>query len=208
MIFNRHSELDGSHAILSPSGYSWLNYENEEDFYRRFKSTYAQAIGTSIHALAKDLIENRIKLSDSDKKLVTVHLIQDGIPRSIIEPNDWFQTLKAYVNDAIGFRMTPEVPLVYSLNAFGTTDAISFRDDILRIHDLKTGITPAKMDQLLCYAAYFCLEYKVKPKDIQTNLRIYQKENVMVLDPEPDDISTIIDKTIAADKVISKFRED
>ena len=31
---------------------------------------------------------------------------------------------------------------------------------ILRIHDYKSGITPAKMDQLMIYAALFCLEYK------------------------------------------------
>ena len=207
MIFNKHSELEGNHAILSPSGYSWLNYKNEEEFFRRFKAAYAQAIGTSIHGLAKELIENKIRLSKGDKKIALLHLIEDGIPRSIIEPDDWYDTLIAYVNDAIGFRMTPEVPLLYSPNAFGTTDTISFRENVLRIHDLKTGVTPAKMDQLILYAAYFCLEYKVKPKEIETHLRIYQSHEVLILDPEPEDILDAMDQTILADKVIAKFRD-
>ena len=207
MIFNKHSELEGNHAILSPSGYSWLNYKNEEQFFKRFKASYMQAIGTSIHGLAKELIENKIRLNKNDKKIVTLHLIEDGIPRSIIEPEDWYDTLVAYVNDAIGFRMTPEVPLLYSPNAFGTTDAIAFRENVLRIHDLKTGVTPAKMDQLILYAAYFCLEYKVKPKEIETHLRIYQSKEVLVLDPDPQDILDAMDQTILADKVIAKFRD-
>lgn len=207
MIFNKHSELEGNHAILSPSGYSWLNYKNEEEFFRRFKAAYAQAIGTSIHGLAKELIENKIRLNKGDKKIALLHLIEDGIPRSIIEPDDWYDTLMAYVNDAIGFRMTPEVPLLYSPNAFGTTDTISFRENVLRIHDLKTGVTPAKMDQLILYAAYFCLEYKVKPKEIETHLRIYQSHEVLILDPDPEDILDAMDQTILADKVIAKFRD-
>lgn len=207
MIFNRHSEIEGSHAILSPSGYSWLGYGTEEEFFKRFKSSYSQAIGTSLHSLAKTLIDGRIRLTKTDKKTAIVHLLEDGIPRSVIDPDDWYDTLSVYVNDAIGFRMTPEVPLLYSINAFGTTDAISFRDKILRIHDLKTGITPAKMDQLMLYAAYFCLEYHVDPKDIETHLRIYQSKEVLEYDPEPIDIREVMDKTIAADKVVSKFRE-
>lgn len=207
MIFNKHSELEGNHAILSPSGYSWLNYKNEEQFFKRFKASYMQAIGTSIHGLAKELIENKIRLNKNDKKIATLHLIEDGIPRSIIEPDDWYDTLMVYVNDAIGFRMTPEVPLLYSPNAFGTTDAISFRENVLRIHDLKTGVTPAKMDQLILYAAYFCLEYRMKPKEIETHLRIYQSKEVLILDPDPQDILDAMDQTILADKVIAKFRD-
>ena len=60
------------------------------------------------------------------------------------------ETLLPFVNDAIGFRMYPEIILYYSINCFGTTDAIIFDEfnKILRIHDFKSGITPAKMDQL------------------------------------------------------------
>ena len=84
------------------------------------------------------------------------------------------QTLNMYVNDAIGFKMTPEQILYYSDNCFGTADAILFRNNFLRIHDLKTGKIPAHMEQLEIYAALFCLEYKVKPADIEMELRIYQ----------------------------------
>lgn len=207
MIFNKHSEIEGSHAILSPSGYSWLNYESEEDFFRRFKSSYAQAIGTALHEFARKCIERKRRLNKSHRDLAIFYLQDAGIPRSVIDPNDWFDTVAAYVNDAIGFKMTPEVPLLYSANAYGTTDAIAFKSNVLRIHDLKTGITPAKMDQLILYAAYFCLEYHYKPKDLETHLRIYQSNEVLEYDPPVDDIQIAITKTIEADKVISKFRE-
>ena len=54
------------------------------------------------------------------------------------------ETVCMHINDAIGFRMEPEVVLKYSLNCFGTADAICFRNKTLRIHDLKTGESPAK----------------------------------------------------------------
>lgn len=206
MIFNKHLDLEEAHAILSPSSYHWLNYDNEDAFFDRYRAIFAQAIGTSLHSLSKDLINHRIRLNKGDKKILLVHLLGDGIPKAVIDLDIWYPTIMNYVNDAIGFRMTPEVPLVYSENAFGTTDAISFRDDILRIHDLKTGVTPAKMDQLMLYAAYFCLEYKINPKDIQTKLRIYQSGQALTFDPEWEDISEVIDKVIRADKVIQKFR--
>lgn len=68
------------------------------------------------------------------------------------------KTLNAYVNDAIGYKMIPEQILFYSDNCFGTADAIVFRNGLLRIHDLKTGVIPAHMEQLEVYAALFCLE--------------------------------------------------
>ena len=75
---------------------------------------------------------------------------------------------------SIGFKLTPEQVLYYSSNCFGTADAISFKDKFLRIHDLKTGVIPAHVEQLEIYAALFCLEYKVKPQDIGMELRLYQ----------------------------------
>jgi len=111
-----------------------------------------------------------------------------------------------YVNDAIGYRMTPEQVLFYSRNAFGTADAISFRDGLLRIHDLKTGISRVSMIQLEIYAAFFCLEYDVKPNDISIELRIYQSNDVVVEEPNPDDIFHIMDKTVAFDACIEDLR--
>ena len=111
-----------------------------------------------------------------------------------------------YVNDAIGFKMDPEVILYYSDNCFGTADAISFRNNELRIHDLKTGITPAKIEQLQIYAALFCLEYRVDPKQIYIELRIYQFDKVMYDNPSPEDIMTIMGKIIQNDKTIEKLK--
>ena len=81
--------------------------------------------------------------------------------------------------------MTTEVCLFYSINAFGTADAISFRNNTLRIHDLKNGRTPASIKQLEIYAALFCLEYSFNPRDIDIELRLYQLDEVLVENPIP-----------------------
>jgi hypothetical protein len=181
MNFNKHSDLIGEHAFLSPSKHYWINYDEE-----RMVSSYGkyQAVrkGTELHDFAAKCIKLRQKL-----------------PKSKI-------ALNMYVNDAIGFRMFPEQPLFYSINCFGTTDAISFREDILRVHDLKTGVSPVSIDQLKVYAALFCLEYLVKPFDITMELRIYQTENIVVDFPTPEDISGIMEKIIVFDARIEKLK--
>ena len=112
------------------------------------------------------------------------------------------------MNDSIGFKMTPEQPLYFSDNCFGTADAIGFKNDILRIHDLKTGITPVSMNQLFVYTALFCLEYGKNPKDIRAELRIYQNDEVSICEPEDSQIERIIDKILIFDKTINKIREE
>ena len=181
MNFNAHSDIVGRHAFLSASNYHWTNYTNE-----KLDSTYLNFLavqrGTVLHDFARQCIELRQKLPRSNK------------------------TLNHYVNDAIGFRMTPEQPLFYSDNCFGTADAICFEKDFLRIHDLKTGVIPAKMRQLEIYMALFCLEYKIKPFDIGAELRIYQNDEVVVGEPDPKDILAICDKIVAFDKRIDKLK--
>jgi hypothetical protein len=113
-----------------------------------------------------------------------------------------------YVNDAIGYQMIPEQPLFFSENCFGTADAISFKNGLLRIHDLKTGVTPAHMEQLKIYAALFCLEYNVKPGEIDTELRIYQFDDVDICEPAVDEILPIMDKIITFDKLINKIKTE
>ena len=113
-----------------------------------------------------------------------------------------------YVNDAIGYRMTPEQPLYYSENCFGTADAIAFRDGFLRIHDLKTGVTPTHIEQLIVYAALFCLEYRTKPSDIEVELRIYQNDEVLIHNPEVDEIAPVIDKIISFDKLLKQIKAE
>ena len=181
MNFNEHLKLQGQHAYLGASKYHWLNYSDEKvaESYSKFLAT---ARGTKLHEFAAQCIRLPQRLPRSEK------------------------TLNMYVNDAIGFKMTPEQVLYYSENCFGTTDAISFRNDFLRIHDLKTGETPAHMEQLLIYAGLFCLEYNVKPTAIGMELRIYQFDQVIVHNPEPDEVFHVMDRIITADKIISNIR--
>ena len=104
--------------------------------------------------------------------------------------------------------MSTEKILYYSDNCFGTADAISFRNNCLRIHDLKTGEIPAHMEQLLVYAALFCLEYKFKPSEIDIELRIYQNDDYLVYNPTAEDIVPIMDKIISFDKLINNIRRE
>lgn len=178
MKFNQHFNLIGRHAMFSPSQYHWINYD-EDKLVSRYYSFKAVEEGTELHDLASKLILHGVRLPKNKK------------------------TLNMYVNDAIGYKMTVEQPLYYSEYFFGTSDAICFDKKLLRIHDLKTGATPAHMEQLEIYAALFCLEYQVKPQDIEIELRLYQSDEVNVENPEPDLIQSIMDKIKLFDKVIS-----
>ncbi|WP_303041985.1 DUF2800 domain-containing protein [Turicimonas muris] len=182
MNFNRHSNLEGQHAFLGASKYHWINYDESKvaESYSKFLATQK---GTVLHEFAAQCIRLGQKLPKSQK------------------------TLNMYVNDAIGFKMTPEQPLFYSENCFGTADAIAFRDDLLRIHDLKTGITPAHMEQLMIYAALFCLEYKIKPAEIAIELRLYQNNTILYHNPTVEELVPIIDKIVTFDKIINKIKE-
>lgn len=181
MVFNDHSKLVGMHAFLSPSSYHWLHYD-EDKLDRMWTSAMAAKRGTEMHNLASELIRLGVKLPQSSK------------------------TFNMYVNDGIGYRMTPEQPLYYSDNCFGTADCAAFRRNQLRIHDLKTGITPASMDQMRIYAGLFCLEYKFRPFDIKIELRLYQLDGVKVLEPDPDEIMHVMDRIRTYDKRINDMR--
>jgi hypothetical protein len=103
--------------------------------------------------------------------------------------------------------MHPEQILYYSDNCFGTADAIVFRNGLLRIHDLKTGtIAPGHMEQLEVYAALFCLEYRIKPGEIDYELRLYQNDEVVVYNPTVEDIGPITDKIVSFDKIINQIK--
>lgn len=182
MNFNRHSNLEGQHAFLSASRYHWLNYDEKKaaESYSRY---LAAQKGTQLHQFAAQCIRLGQKLPRSQK------------------------TLNLYVNDAIGYKMFPEQILFYSENCFGTADAISFRNGLLRIHDLKTGAIPAHMEQLEIYAALFCLEYAVHPLDIETELRIYQGDEVLFHRPVSEEITMIIDKIVRFDQIIDEMKE-
>ena len=183
MNFNKHSGLEGAHAFLSASKYHWVNYDDAK-MANAFITWQAAQRGTELHEFAKRCIELKQKLPRTQK------------------------TLNMYVNDGIGYRMTPEQVLFYSENCFGTADTISFKSGKLRIHDLKTGVSHASMMQLSIYAALFCLEYRMKPGEISYELRIYQNDDVQIYIPEVDEIAHIIDRIITFDKLISRLREE
>jgi hypothetical protein len=115
-------------------------------------------------------------------------------------------SLNSFVNDAIGFKMESEVVLYYSLNCYGTADAISFKDGVLRIHDLKTGTSPASMNQLLIYAGLFVLDYGVTNKELKgVELRIYQNDEVTEFSPLPKDVFDVSARIVKADKIINQL---
>jgi hypothetical protein len=181
MNFNKHLNLEGKHAFLSASKYHWINY-NDDKLALSFSKYLATERGTRLHAFACEAIQLGIKMPNSKK------------------------TLNMYINDAIGFKMTTEQPLYYSDNCFGTADSISFKQNLLRIHDYKSGDSPVSMRQLEIYAALFCLEYDVNPKDISIELRIYQSDSIIVNNPLTEDILYIMQKIIDFDKQIQKLK--
>ena len=207
MNFTNHKELVGKHSMLAPSQPYWLNY-SEDQLFQKFVSNYAQSMGTLLHELAETLIKNGIKIKKTDKTMVLVHLLKNGIPRAAIDLDRIYNNFMTYVNDAVGFKLTPEQPLVYSEYCFGTADAISFRNNQLRIHDYKSGTLPAKMEQLMVYAALFCLEYRIKPSEIQMELRIYQNDDCLICNPTVEDIAPIMDKIITFDKLIKNIKRE
>ena len=207
MNFVQHSELRGKHALLAPSQPHWLGYD-EEKLYQKYASRYAQDIGTLLHELAETLIRNNLKLKKSDKLVVLTKLLENGIPRNVIDIERIYGNFMNYVNDAIGYKLTPEQVLYYSEFCFGTADAISFRQNKLRIHDYKSGTTPAKMEQLLVYAALFCLEYRIKPGEIETQLCIYQNNEVVYHDPTADEIVHAMDTIVQQSKSLERMNEE
>lgn len=182
MRFNEHSDLRGKHAFLSPSSYSWLNYDDHK-LEARFHAARAAVRGTALHDLAHKAIELGVQLARSN------------------------ESLAAYVNDAIRYKMTCEQALYYSDNCFGTADTISFRRSKLRIHDLKTGITATSEKQLEVYAALFCLEYEVNPFEIEIELRIYQRDEIRVFDPNPELIASIMERIVYFDQQTELLKE-
>lgn len=181
MNFKKHLELEGRHAFLGGSNYHWINYD-EEKITNSYTASVMKFRGTELHDFASTCIKLGQKLPKSKK------------------------TLNMFVNDAIGFKMSSEQALYYSENCFGHADAISFRNNFLRIHDYKTGTVKANMNQLKIYAAIFCLEYKINPKNINIELRIYQYDSIEICNPIPEEIEMIMQKIIMADKVIDKIK--
>lgn len=190
MRLQKHSELIGKHAsLMAPSSYHWVDYD-EDKIVKTVMSSQRARLGDRKHAWAAEAIALRQKQPDVEK------------------------TLNMYINDAIGFKMTPEQPLFYSWNCFGTADAISYRLDpttdrwMLRIHDLKTGSTRTSMKQLEIYVAIFCFEYDVNPAEINIELRIYKSDQIEIYIPYLDDIIHIMEQIKFMDKLIDTMEKE
>jgi hypothetical protein len=178
--FNKHLNLLGEHAFLSPSKYHWIHYTPHR-LVDSWTTAQAAAYGTMQHEYAhREINEGRL--------------------------SDLVGTVGLYINDAIRYRMTTEQVLYYSENCFGTADTIAFRYKTLRIHDLKTGVFPGSVHQLEVYAALFCLEYGEDPFKIKIELRIYQSNEVQLFEADPEDIAFIMERIQEFDRLITHKR--
>ena len=200
-----------------------LIVDDEDKIRDRIRTQYRTTLGTELH----EFVAQQITLNH---KITSVRSIVTGIENYIHTkyrcaeegktapfgmkllnqignlPKEVFETARMYVNDGIAYRMTVEQPLYYSETCFGTADTIAFRNSLLRISDYKSGAHPADMDQVLTYAALFCLEYKIKPKDIKTELRIYQSGEIVLEEPEPDDVQEIISSIVTVNRIAEKYQ--
>jgi hypothetical protein len=220
--FNKHLEIKGAHALFSPSQSSWLRYDDDK-IRDRVKNQYRTALGTELHEyVAQQIVLNhkvtnlRSVVSGIENYIYTKYKIADetnslSFGNRLLQhvgalPKEVFETARLYINDGIAFRMTVEQPIVYSDYVFGTADTISFRDNLLRISDYKSGDHPASMDQLITYAALFCLEYTVKPRDIKTELRLYQAGEITLEEPETEDLEDTMATIINVTKVAERYK--
>lgn len=184
--WNNHSmEIpDGSHAFLSPSTYSWFNYDDDK-LVKTYISRLASVRGTYVHDLASRLIKTKTRLPNTK------------------------QTLNRFVNDAIKFKMESEKKLWYSKFCYGTADAIYADYDKLKIFDLKTGKTKTSFMQLRIYAALFFLEYKqYKISNMsEIELRIYQDDDFRFENPKVDDIVPVMDKIVRFSRILQELED-
>lgn len=182
MNFNMHLDLKDKHSFLSPSNYHWVNYTPEK-LEAVYLNQRAKEEGNVLHAFASIAIQKRLKLANHKK------------------------ALNMFVNDCIGFKMESEQVLYYSDNSFGTADAISFREGLLRIFDLKTGVSKPSFKQLDVYAALFCLEYGVDPTKIKIEERIYQGNAFEVSIPEPMYVQDIMNRIVEFDIILDEIKQ-
>lgn len=182
MILNSHFNLKDTHAFLSPSKHTWINYD-EDKLLRVYGNHLAAQEGTRKHVLAHLAIEMGQKFAGNN-------------------------TMSMYVNDGIGHRMTCEQILFANEFCYGAADTFSFRDEFLRIHDYKSGVHEANMDQLKIYKAIFCIEYDIRPYAIESELRIYQNNKIVKHVPDPDEIFEIMERIQAYGKILKEAKKE
>lgn len=213
MNLNKHLDLKGKHFEFGGSNYSWLNY-SEEKVVERIHSEKRKELGTELHEFAaqqirlhhlfttskemrhsfESFIDN--KYYDEEKEVMANHGSEMLVAFSLL-PREVIETIKAYIKDAIDNNLEPERVVCYDKEcAAGTADSIGFRNNTLIIHDLKTGSTPAHIEQLEIYAAFYCLEYHIDPSTIDFKLCIYQNGEALCHSPSSEEIKSIMETTM------------
>ena len=227
MIWEDHSRdvPNGAHALFSGSQYAWTNFDMEdeakfeESIRNLYYSRYAKDVGTIIHAWAADRIYYRMNVVKSDSRSLFIYIMNEyeklkhePIPRNVASyyVDRCFTNVSTYIKDAIGFRLDPEIRLKYANEFYGTADVITYKKgEVLRIHDLKTGLIPAKLRQLEVYAAFCCLEYGIDPKEIELiELRIYQNDEILVGNPPGEVISELMERIRKTRSVYEKIKKE
>lgn len=214
--YNDHRKLEGKHAYIGCSQYSWEN-RTDEQLVKMYYSKFASDIGTAIHQFASECIKRKIKLRDTDEHMIEyfiqviwVQLTGVRIPIQAYDSKKLIKTVSLFVNDAIDYHMDSEVILAYDEKyAFGTSDAFQCDEynKTIRVHDLKTGIHPVKMTQLILYAAEYCLEYDKNPKDYKFETRIYQGDDIIEYFPDSKEVEEHMRKIVHAVNVLNNAVE-
>ena len=223
--FKSHDNLKGKHSLFSPSQSAWLRYDDDK-ITERVRNQYRTTLGTEIHDFAASQIDLCHRYTSSRELIKDIEtyiyckymylsedLVVGDYAKKLISnlktlPKEVFDAVKFYINDGVGYKMNIEQPLYYSDHIFGHADTISFRNNVLHIHDLKTGANPAHMEQLKVYAALFCLEYAIKPSTIEIELRIYQWDGISIVKPELEEIVEIMDRIITSEKIAQKVEKE
>ena len=205
--YNDHRKLEGKHAYIGCSQSAWEN-RTEDQLVQMYYSKFAADIGTAMHSFAQHCINLKMKLRKTDDHMIDYYLqyiypMQTGviIPRGAYDSKELIETVMLFVNDAIGFRLDSEVILAYDeVYAFGTSDAFGCdeKTKTIRVSDLKTGIHPVKMTQLLLYSAQYCLEYKKNPKEYKFELRIYQGGEIIEYFPMGEEVEEHMKRIVIA----------
>ena len=155
--------------------------------FQKYENYFSTQLYKDLTSSGYTIDERRAILKkECSRELSCLRYVACNYPQAI-------ETVRSYINDAIGFKMHPEVVLKYTDDFRGKADALLFDKNTLRIHDLKTGSGPVHLEQLLGYAALFCLQYHITPSNLSMELRIYQNGDVLIVNPTGDDVQKIID---------------
>lgn len=212
MQWKDYSYLKNRHAVLAPSNPSWTNYDDEK-LISVYENNQKKIEGTELHAWAEEVVSSihltKELVAFRSKRLFKIDIDEIrklGEQNPLVRNSRAKETVYMYINDAVKFDMIAEQPLAYDNKfCFGTADAIQFDGQLLRIHDLKTGETPAHMDQLIKYAALFCLDYGWDPVLLMFELRIYQIDQVMIYKPTSEEVQNMMDTIVHMVSVLRQY---